>query len=56
MDYFKRTKVSDVLKGNVKDRDDLLVLGWVRTKRVSKNIAFIEINDGSTLENLRLLF
>jgi len=30
-------------------------MGWVRTKRVSKNIAFIEINDGSALKNLQLV-
>jgi asparaginyl-tRNA synthetase len=30
-------------------------MGWVRTKRVSKNIAFIEINDGSSLKNLQLV-
>lgn len=30
-------------------------MGWVRTKRVSKNIAFIEMNDGTTLENLQLV-
>ena len=29
------------------------VLGWVRTKRESKNIVFITLNDGSTFENLQ---
>ncbi|WP_027339090.1 asparagine--tRNA ligase [Halonatronum saccharophilum] len=55
MDYFKKTKVNDVLRGSLSDYNDVLVLGWVRTKRVSKNIAFIEINDGSTLENLQVV-
>ena len=31
------------------------VCGWVRTARDSKNIAFIELNDGTTLSNLQLI-
>ena len=27
--------------------------GWVRTKRDSKNVSFIEINDGSCLKGLQ---
>ena len=30
--------------------------GWVRNKRVSKNVGFLELNDGSTLANLQLVF
>ncbi len=57
MDYFKRSKVKDILYKNVaKDNyQDVIVLGWVRTKRVSKNIAFLEINDGSSLNNLQVV-
>ncbi len=55
MDYFKRSKVRDVLVGKVEDPSQVIVLGWVRTKRVSKNIAFLEINDGSTLKNLQIV-
>ena len=29
--------------------------GWVRTKRGSKNISFISINDGSTIKNLQIV-
>jgi asparaginyl-tRNA synthetase len=54
MDYFKRTKVAAIL---VEDRiavgSELIILGWVRTIRVSKNVAFIEINDGSCRGNLQ---
>ena len=32
------------------------VSGWVRNKRVSKNVGFLEINDGSRLGNLQLVF
>jgi len=31
------------------------VCGWVRTARDSKNIAFIELNDGTTLNNIQLI-
>ena len=31
------------------------VCGWVRTIRNSKNISFIELNDGTTLKNLQLV-
>jgi asparaginyl-tRNA synthetase len=55
MDYFTRTKIKDILENRVKDNSDVIILGWVRTKRVSKNIAFLEINDGSTLENLQIV-
>lgn len=32
-----------------------IVKGWVRTKRGNKNVAFIAINDGSTIHNLQLV-
>ncbi len=33
----------------------ILVKGWVRTKRESKNVAFIALNDGSTIHNLQIV-
>ena len=33
----------------------LLVKGWVRTKRESKNVVFIALNDGSTIHNLQIV-
>ncbi len=32
---------------------ELTVRGWVRTKRQSKNVSFINLNDGSTIHNLQ---
>ena len=55
MDYFKRDKIKDILCGNIDSKTDIMVMGWVRTKRESKNIAFIEINDGSTVDNLQIV-
>lgn len=36
-------------------RNAVLAAGWVRTKRESKDFAFIEINDGSALANLQII-
>jgi asparaginyl-tRNA synthetase len=35
--------------------DDVLVRGWVRTRRDSKDFSFIELNDGSSLRNLQII-
>lgn len=29
--------------------------GWVRTKRGNKNVAFIALNDGSTINNIQVV-
>ena len=34
---------------------EVQVNGWVRTKRTSKNVAFIAMNDGSTLRNVQVV-
>jgi asparaginyl-tRNA synthetase len=34
---------------------DILVKGWVRTKRGNKNIIFIALNDGSTIKNIQVV-
>lgn len=54
MHYFERLKVCDALKSKI-GRQDVIILAWIRTKRASKNIAFLEVNDGSTLANLQLV-
>ncbi len=36
-------------------KDSLTVQGWVRTKRDAKNLAFLEINDGSSLKGLQVV-
>ena len=35
--------------------EEITVMGWVRNKRGSKNVAFIALNDGSTINNLQLV-
>jgi len=54
MDYFKRTKIAKILvDDSVDTRSEITILGWVRTIRISKNVAFIEINDGSCIGNIQ---
>ena len=31
------------------------IKGWVRTKRGSKNVSFISLNDGSTINNIQIV-
>ena len=35
--------------------NEITVMGWVRNKRGSKNVAFIALNDGSTINNLQVV-
>ena len=50
----KRTEIKTLLQRT--DFGSLInVKGWVRTKRSSKNVAFIAMNDGSTLNNVQIV-
>ncbi|HAP30372.1 MAG TPA: asparagine--tRNA ligase [Flavobacteriales bacterium] len=48
----KHTKVKTLLLGEAVNKT-VCVKGWVRTKRGSKNVSFIAINDGSTINNIQ---
>ena len=50
----KRIKVKDLLSNPVLG-SDVLAKGWVRTKRGNKSIAFIALNDGSTINNIQVV-
>ncbi|WP_258103970.1 asparagine--tRNA ligase [Marinoscillum sp. MHG1-6] len=50
----KRTKIKEVLSSDLIGQK-LMVMGWVRTKRESKSVAFIALNDGSTIHNLQVV-
>ena len=34
---------------------EVVAKGWVRTKRGNKNVAFIALNDGSTINNIQVV-
>ena len=50
----KRVKIADVLKSTQYDID-VLVKGWVRTRRGNKMVSFIALNDGSVIHNLQIV-
>jgi asparaginyl-tRNA synthetase len=50
----KRIKIKELL-ASPEIGSDVLVKGWVRTKRGNKNIAFIALNDGSTINNIQVV-
>ena len=50
----KRIKVKSLLS-KPSLGSDVLVKGWVRTKRGNKNILFIALNDGSTINNIQVV-
>ncbi len=50
----KRIKVKQLLTSPEKGKD-VLVKGWVRTKRGNKVIVFIALNDGSTIDNIQIV-
>ncbi|MDP4222423.1 MAG: asparagine--tRNA ligase [Bacteroidota bacterium] len=50
----KRIKVKELLSSPDVGKN-VLVKGWVRTKRGSRNIVFIALNDGSTINNVQIV-
>jgi asparaginyl-tRNA synthetase len=50
----KRIKINELLSSSPVG-SDVIVKGWVRTKRGNKNIVFIALNDGSTINNLQIV-
>ncbi len=49
-----RTKIAALLKA-ARTGKEVTVKGWVRTKRGNKNVAFIALNDGSTIHNIQVV-
>lgn len=54
MKQLKRTKIADALK-SAETGIDVNVKGWVRTRRGNKNISFVALNDGSTINNIQVV-
>ena len=53
MSEIKRSKIKDLL--HMEAGVEVLAKGWVRTKRGNKEIAFIALNDGSTIYNVQIV-
>ncbi|MCX4349681.1 MAG: asparagine--tRNA ligase [Alphaproteobacteria bacterium] len=50
----KRTKIVSLIDAD-QPIAKVLVKGWVRTRRDSKDFSFIELNDGSSLKNIQII-
>ncbi len=50
----RRQKIKELLKSTAYD-SDVLVRGWVRTRRGNNSVAFIALNDGSIIHNVQIV-
>lgn len=51
----KHTDIKDVFSDSSFIGKSVEVCGWVRTARDSKNVAFIELNDGTSLKHIQIV-
>lgn len=51
----ERIKIKSLLQRNIETGNTVIVKGWVRTKRGNKNVNFIALNDGSTINNIQIV-
>jgi len=54
MAFNKRVKIKHLLESG-KVGEQVILMGWVRTKRSNKNVSFIALNDGSTINNYQIV-
>src|SRR6266446_1941269 len=54
MSQLSITPINHALQSTV-PMDKIRLVGWVRTRRDSKDFSFIELNDGSSLRNLQVI-
>ena len=51
----KHTDIKEILAKEEFIGKEVTVCGWVRTARDSKNVAFLELNDGTSLKHLQIV-
>lgn len=51
----KHTDILDIMTNSDFIGREVTVCGWVRTSRDSKNMAFLELNDGTSLKHLQIV-
>lgn len=54
MSDLRKTSVQELLRSTDLDRE-VLLKGWVRTRRGNKYVQFISVNDGSTIHNIQVV-
>ena len=52
----KRSKIATLLATPEAIGTEVDVKGWVRTRRGNKYVQFVALNDGSTINNLQIVF
>ena len=50
----KRSTVKELLNSTKTDRD-VLLMGWVRTRRGNNQVAFIAVNDGTIIHSIQVV-
>ena len=50
----RRSKIRDLLTRDSAG-EEVLIQGWVKTKRSSKTVSFLQVNDGSTLADIQVV-
>lgn len=51
----KTTDIKDIFL-SPENYEEVRIEGWIRTIRDSKNFGFIELNDGTFLKNVQVVF
>lgn len=51
----KQLLVKDLFANQYTEDEAVELIGWVKTVRASKNVGFIELNDGSTIKNVQIV-
>lgn len=51
---YNQNRIKQILQMNP-EHQEITVYGWIRTKRESKTFTFLEINDGSSVNNLQVI-
>lgn len=54
MEMMRRTKIVDLLQKTTFG-ETVSVKGWVRTRRGNKQVSFVALNDGSTINNIQVV-
>lgn len=54
MKQLERTTIADALK-SAQTGKEINVKGWVRTRRGNKNVSFVALNDGTTINNIQVV-
>ncbi|KRN28733.1 asparaginyl-tRNA synthetase [Lactobacillus selangorensis] len=51
----RQLHVKDLYTEDLADQTEVELTGWVKTVRASKNVGFIELNDGSSIHNVQIV-